>query len=60
MKIARLQMEKLTQAKKLVETLNFDHLLQQLEVSFDQKVDCLTRKKSINQLIKMRRLLEIN
>lgn len=44
MEIARLQMEKLTQAKKLVETLNFDHLLQQLEVSFDQKVDSLTQK----------------
>ncbi|MCL2930853.1 MAG: hypothetical protein MGG11_00675 [Trichodesmium sp. MAG_R03] len=50
MKIARVQMEKLTQALML-ETPNFEHLLQQLEVSFDQMVDSITPRidQSINK-----------
>ena len=43
-------MEKLTQALML-ETPNFEHLLQQLEVSFDQMVDSITPRidQSINK-----------
>ncbi|MGD1805713.1 Rho termination factor N-terminal domain-containing protein [Dapis sp. BLCC M126] len=41
--IARAEMEKLTQPP-MPETPSFDHLLQQLRVSFDQKVDSLTQK----------------
>ena len=41
--IVRVQMEEFTQAPML-ERHNFQRLLQQLEVSFDQKVDSLTQK----------------
>lgn len=47
--IARAEMEQLT-APPVQETPEFHHLLQQLEVSFDQKVDSLTKK--IDQSIK--------
>ncbi len=48
--IARAEMKQLTQPP-MPKTLSFDHLLQQLKVSFDQKVDSLTQKidRSINQ-----------
>ncbi len=48
--IARAEMEQLTQPP-MPKTLSFDHLLQQLKVSFDQKVDSLTQKidQSINK-----------
>ncbi|MDJ0556300.1 MAG: Rho termination factor N-terminal domain-containing protein [Microcoleaceae cyanobacterium MO_207.B10] len=47
--IARAEMEELTQPS-VEKTPDFDHLVQQLEVSFDQKVDSLTKK--IDQSIK--------
>ncbi|MGD1715503.1 Rho termination factor N-terminal domain-containing protein [Dapis sp. BLCC M172] len=48
--IARAEMEQLTELP-MPETPSFDHLLQQLKVSFDQKVDSLTQKidRSINK-----------
>jgi len=50
--IARADREKLIQPP-IPENPSFDPLLQQLQVSFDQKVDSLT--KEIDQSIKMRR-----
>ncbi len=48
--IARAEMEQLTKPD-IPETPSFDHLLQQLKVSFDQKVDSLAQKidQSINK-----------
>ncbi|NEP90530.1 MAG: ParB N-terminal domain-containing protein [Okeania sp. SIO2C2] len=48
-KIAVAEIEQLTQPP-VVETPDFEHLMQQLEVSFDKKVDSLTKK--IDQSIK--------
>ncbi|MDY7004755.1 MAG: Rho termination factor N-terminal domain-containing protein [Cyanobacteriota bacterium] len=48
-KIAVAEIEQLTQPP-VIETPDFEHLMQQLEVSFDKKVDSLTKK--IDQSIK--------